>query len=292
MKGKTTEIILHVVLVIGLLIWNYPGISSLYNRINEAEVISSQDNVLEQLTKEKLEKEKALVREYNARLLAGSGNGIKDTFSDEDNVFDEEYEGLLNIGDDGVMGAIEIPDIHVYLPISHGTSTKVLEEGAGHLKGTSLPIGGEDTHCVISAHRGLPSATLFTDADQIKKEDVFYLHVLKETLAYQVDQITVVTPSEVSTLDIEAGADYVTLLTCTPYGINSHRLLIRGKRIPYTKAQQKRLEQMVSSIWQWLLEQKVLLLSTGILLLYILGNIIRSIRMRRRYKSHVKRKRT
>lgn len=143
----------------------------------------------------------------------------------------ELYQSLLNHDGRGIMGYIEIPKIDVNLPIYHGTSEKVLQVGAGHLEGSSLPVGGESTHCVLSGHRGLPSAKLFTDIDQLEAGDTFMLHVLNETLTYEVDQILVVLPDETDALKIVEGEDYCTLVTCTPYGINSHRLLVRGHRV-------------------------------------------------------------
>ena len=142
-----------------------------------------------------------------------------------------KYDNLLNISGTGVMGIVEIPKINVRLPIYHGTDETVLKSGAGHIKGTSLPTGGEGTHCVISGHRGLPSAELFTHLDKMKVGDRFHMHVLNHDMEYQVDQILEVEPTEADAIYIENGKDYVTLVTCTPYGINSHRLLIRGVRI-------------------------------------------------------------
>lgn len=145
----------------------------------------------------------------------------------------EEYYSLLDVNGIGIMGVIRIPKIKVSLPIYHTTDEGVLQVGVGHFTGSSLPVGGESTHCILSGHRGLPSAKLFTDLDQIVEGDVFYLDVLGDTLAYQVDQIQVVLPEEVESLNVVPGEDYVTLITCTPYGVNTHRLLIRGTRIPY-----------------------------------------------------------
>ena len=146
---------------------------------------------------------------------------------------DEAYMACLNINDDEVMGIVEIPKIDVELPIYHTTDEDVLQIGAGHLEGSSLPVGGESTHAVISAHRGLPSATLFTDLDQLVEGDHFLLHILDDTLCYEVDQITVVEPDQTESLSVVEGEDLVTLLTCTPYGVNTHRLLVRGHRVPY-----------------------------------------------------------
>ena len=178
------------------------------------------------------EAEWARANAYNEALLPSI---LPDSFavaeaSDEP---DEEYMACLNIAGDEMMGTVEIPKIDIELPIYHTTDEEVLEKAAGHLEGSSLPVGGESTHAVISAHRGLPSASLFTDLDQLEEGDHFLLHILDETLAYEVDKISVVEPEETQDLAVEEGEDLVTLLTCTPYGVNSHRLLVRGHRVPY-----------------------------------------------------------
>lgn len=177
-------------------------------------------------------------REYNRELL---GNVVLTDPFDPDAVKkqNEDYDNLLNIAGDGVMGSVEIPSIDVYLPIYHGTDSESLEKGAGHLENSSLPVGGKGTHSIISAHTGLPSAKMFDNLTEVKEGDVFYIHVLNRTLAYEVDQIKVVLPENVSDLLIDKNKDYVTLVTCTPYGINSHRLLVRGTRIPYKEAKKK-----------------------------------------------------
>ena len=168
---------------------------------------------------------------YNQALLPSI---LPDAFakaevSDEDSA----YLSSLNIAGDAIMGTVEIPKIKITLPIFHGTDEEVLEKAAGHLEGSSLPIGGENTHAVITAHRGLPSAALFTDLDKMKKGDHFLLHVLDDTLCYQIDKITVIEPEDTKAMAVEDGMDLVTLVTCTPYGVNSHRLLVRGHRAPY-----------------------------------------------------------
>ena len=177
-------------------------------------------------------------REYNRELL---GNVVLTDPFDPDAVKkqNEDYDNLLNIAGDGVMGSVEIPSIDVYLPIYHGTDSESLEKGAGHLENSSLPVGGKGTHSIISAHTGLPSAKMFDNLTEVKEGDVFYIHVLNRTLAYEVDQIKVVLPENVSDLLIDKNKDYVTLVTCTPYGINSHRLLVRGTRIPNKEAKKK-----------------------------------------------------
>ena len=154
---------------------------------------------------------------------------------DENDIKDTEYWKILNVADDGVMGYLSIPKINIKLAIYHGTGDDELQTGVGHLNGTQLPIGGESTHSVLAAHRGLPSASLFTDLDQLEEGDHFLIHVLNETLCYEVDKISVVKPEETSSLAVEEGKDLVTLLTCTPYGVNTERLLVRGHRVPYVE---------------------------------------------------------
>ena len=158
---------------------------------------------------------------------------MPDAFLDRDGVRDPRYEAILNPLGNGLMGQVEIPCIDITLPIYHYTDEEVLQKGAGHLPGSSVPVGGAGSHAVISAHRGLPSAKMFTDLDRVKIGNVFYIHVLGDTLAYEVDQILTVEPSDTEALSVQEGEDYCTLLTCTPYAVNSHRLLVRGHRIPY-----------------------------------------------------------
>ena len=171
------------------------------------------------------------------------------------------------------MGVLRIPKIQVHLPIYHGTSAKVLEEGVGHLYGSSFPTGGEGTHSVFSSHRGLPSKTLFTDLNQLKEGDLFFLDILGEEMAYRVEEILTVEPEETEALEIIPGKDYVTLVTCTPYGINSHRLLVRGERILWEEKEEKTKEKITHGIWQWMkilfVVSAVVILAAGILLIVI-----------------------
>ena len=170
-------------------------------------------------------------KEYNKEL---TNTKLVDSFTDENFKVDENYNKILNLDDDGMMGYIEIPKIGVKLPIYHTTNSDVMEKGAGHEEGTSFPVGGKGTHAVIAAHRGLPSSKLFTDLNLLKENDVFYIHILDKKLAYEVNQIKVVKPSEIKDIKLKKDKDYVTLITCTPYSINTHRLLVRGERIPLT----------------------------------------------------------
>ena len=216
----------------------YPVVSSWYMDRHQGQVVADYDEEAAKLSQEQIEDELEKARKYNESLL---GNVVlTDPFNaealEEQNT---EYEDLLNIGGDGVMGSVEIPGQDIYLPIYHGTNSESLERGAGHLQNSSLPVGGTGTHAVISGHTALPTAEMFNNLSEVKEGDVFYIHVLNQTLAYEVDQIKVVLPEDISDLLIDKNEDYVTLVTCTPYGINSHRLLVRGTRIPYEEAQTK-----------------------------------------------------
>lgn len=181
-------------------------------------------------------------QEYNA---SHSKNVIIDAFTDEAGESDEEYENLLNPQGNGIMGSIMIPSIDVNLPIFHGTEEEELRAGCGHLQGTSLPVGGQGTHAVLAAHRGLPSAKLFTDLERLKCKDIFYITIMNEKIAYEIDQIKTVLPEETEELEIVKDEDYVTLITCTPYAVNTHRLLVRGHRIPYEEAVGKEPERTI-----------------------------------------------
>ena len=231
MKKSRKILWLIPLFLIGLSILLYPTVSDMWNEYRAKQLITKYgDTVTTQSTDTSALLEAA--KAYNESL---AGEVIPDAFSIRENVKDANYESLLNVNGDGMMGYVEIPAISVEIPIYHYTTQEVLEKGAGHLFGSSLPVGGDGPHAVISAHRGLPSAKLFSDLDLVKKGDVFYIHVLDQILAYEVDQIETVLPEETSSLAAVKGEDYVTLITCTPYGVNTHRLLVRGHRIPYTE---------------------------------------------------------
>ena len=244
MKKNIPVIAIGCVLILGVCVLLYPVISSILAKMTQTTTISSYQSAVENLTNQEIEKMKADAQKYNQNLY---GAALSDPFSGSEKL-DTSYVKLLNVGE--VMGYIEIPKVKIYLPIYHGTSEEVLQKGVGHLENTSLPVGGASTHAVLSGHRGLPSATLFTDLDQLVKGDVFYIHILDEVLAYEVDQIKVVEPENTSDLAIEKGKDYVTLVTCTPYGINTQRLLIRGTRIEYVagKEQAQTKLELVSEV--------------------------------------------
>ena len=255
----------------------YPVVSSWYMGRHQGQVIADYDAEAAKLSQAQMEEELEKARRYNESLL---GNVVLTDLFNAEGLEEQntEYEDLLNIGGDGVMGSVEIPGQNIYLPIYHGTDSVSLEKGAGHLQNSSLPVGGKGIHAVISGHTALPTAELFTDLDQVEKGDVFYIHILKETLAYRVYDIETVLPEQVESLGIVQGRDLVTLVTCTPYGINSHRLLIHAERTVYDGEQGDQAAAMQKSLWQWLLSQKTFLLSAGLILIVLLYGIIRFIR--------------
>lgn len=230
------KLLVFLLFGIALMLMMYPFIANYLFEHKTDSVVDSVQQTAEKLddSEQKAEIEKAM--RYNESLANGHVV-LTDPFKEEKTEEDTaEYESLLNLTNDGVMGTVEIPSINISLPIYHGTSDAILKKGAGHLQGTSLPVGGASTHTVITGHTGLSNAKLFTDLTELDKGDIFFLEVMGEKLAYQVDQIKVVLPTEMDDLKIIPGEDYCTLLTCTPYGVNTHRLLVRGKRTDYQEA--------------------------------------------------------
>lgn len=228
-----------LVILGGMLILFYPTISNFLIMRNASRAVNNYDASVEALSQEQYQKVLYAAHAYNEK-LAQNDAGETDALTGAVNSAstNEEYNSLLNIDGDGMMGYITVPKLKETLPIYHGTSEKVLQSGIGHLEQTSLPVGGASTHAALSGHRGLPTAKLFTDLNLMKKGDKFYITILKDTYAYQVDKITTVLPTDTKQLAIEPGKDLVTLITCTPYAVNTHRLLVRGHRIPYTPQQQ------------------------------------------------------
>lgn len=229
MKKKVKTILILLIFLIGFLVMMYPFISNFWNQMRTENLVSEYRGEVDKKSQRELTEAYRKAGEYNKNHTV---NTVVDIFK-QDNPERNEYMSLLNLSGNGIMGYIEIPKINQRIVIYHGTSEKVLQKGCGHIAGTSLPVGGKSTHSVISAHRGLPTAKLFTDIDKLKEGDEFYIFVLNRTLAYQVDQIKVVKPDCLDALRIVKGEDYVTLFTCTPYSVNTHRLLVRGHRIPY-----------------------------------------------------------
>lgn len=225
MKHKKSTIALILVLLAGLSLMLYPLVSDLWNETRQSRAIADYTQAVAAMDDQSYCQLLRDAQAYNAELLDHPDR----FYPTEEEI--SRYEGLLNVAGSGVMGYVEIPSIQVLLPIYHGVDEAVLQTAIGHIEGTSLPVGGESTHCVISGHRGLPSAKLFTDLDQLDPGDTFRLRILDEVLTYEVDQIRIVEPDDLSLLEIEPGEDLCTLVTCTPYGVNSHRLLVRGRRV-------------------------------------------------------------
>ena len=209
----------------------YPVISNVMNSSKAGVVINDYSSEVASNTVNKNEVLIEEARNYNKNL---STVDIVDAFTNPKENESDEYKSILNINENGMMGYLNIPKIDIKVPIYHGTSNEVLQKGVGHLEGSSFPVGGESTHSVLSAHSGLPSARLFTDLNQLKVGDMFYIYILDQVFAYKVDQVLVVEPADVDALDLQKGEDYVTLVTCTPYAVNTHRLLVRGTRVEYS----------------------------------------------------------
>ena len=224
-KEQKVNIILCLVILIGIGLLSYPTVSDWWNSFHQTRAVASYAAAVSQMKTEDYDRLFAEADDYNRKL---AGTGMKWSMTDEEI---QEYNSILDISENGIMGYIDIPRIRQPLPIYHGTDDAVLQIAIGHLAGTSLPVGGDSTHCVVSGHRGLPSARLFTDLDRLIVGDIWTMTVLNRTVTYEVDQIRIVEPEDLSELQIVQGRDYCTLLTCTPYGINSHRLLVRGHRI-------------------------------------------------------------
>lgn len=271
-KGKLYTILLVFFLLAGLSLLLYPTVSNWWNGMHQSRAIASYVESVAGLEEEDYPALWAAARAYNDALPRDNSR-----FAPSEQA-SQSYQQALDISGSGVMGYVEIPEIGVSLPIYHGTDEAVLQVAVGHIEGTSLPVGGAGTHCVISGHRGLPSAKLFTDLDQLQEGDVFMLHVLDETLSYEVDQIRVVEPEDLSLLAIQEGQDLCTLVTCTPYGVNSHRLLVRGHRVE--TAEQPGILRIVADAVELDLRMVGPALGAGVLLVLLLRLLIRPRRKR------------
>ena len=255
MKQKALTIggaILIFLLALGITL--YPLISNYYNEKHQSEIHTHYEEIIQQADNSELIRAKELADEYNAAIMPGTQ--LSEAFSQEALLWaSEDYRHQLNIAGDGIMCYVQIPLIQVNLPVYHGTDSDTLEVGIGHLLGSSLPVGGTSTHSVLTAHSGMANQKMFSDLDKVELGDVFYLKVLGETLAYQVDQIKTVLPHDTTYLGILEGEDLCTLVTCTPFGVNTHRLLVRGTRIPYEEAEviveeQLQVEELPKSTWE------------------------------------------
>ena len=224
MRRRLTDLLLVLIILTGLAVFFYPSFSNYWNSLHQSRAIAGYAEAVADIENERYDELLNEAREYNRGLME---KPFSLELSDEEK---EIYSGKLRISEDGMMAFIDIPKINCSLPIYHGTEENVLQIAIGHLEGTSLPVGGPGTHTALSGHRGLPSARLFTDLDKLVEGDIFTIQVLDEILIYEVDQVLTVLPDELDSLRIDPGRDYCTLITCTPYGINTHRLLVRGHR--------------------------------------------------------------
>ena len=270
MKNKTLPMILGILaFLLALLITLYPVISNYINERYASEIHTAYEEIIQQADNSALLEAKKQAIAYNEAITPGTAGEAYSQAALTD--ASRDYESQLNIAGDGTMGYVEIPKICVNLPIYHGTGNDSLERGVGHLLGSSLPVGGASTHAILTGHSGMATQKMFTDLEQLSVGDVFYLHILDEILAYQVDRIKTVLPHDTSLLGITSGRDYCTLVTCTPYGVNTHRLLVRGTRIDYEEAEviveETAQEEQPQSRWE---EKYLLGLLLGVLAVLIL----------------------
>lgn len=277
MKKRLPSILVGLLFLVGLGIMIYPTVSNQWNTYRQNKLISNYEKIVDDMSDEDFSQEWQNAQVFNETI---SGNNVfADVFGEKSKDSENsEYNRVLNMNNDGIMGYISIPEINIKLAIYHGTSDDVLQTGVGHINGSKLPIGGESTHCVLAAHRGLPSAELFTDIDQLQTGDKFYLHILDKVLAYEVDQILPMVDKDdhqtlQNALSIIEGQDYVSLFTCTPYGVNSHRLIVRGHRVEYNgeeDVKQSVGDRMLESIKNYYMLILVLGLSITILVIIIM----------------------
>ena len=241
-NGSASTIALVAIFFVGLSVLLYPTISDFWNEKRQSQAIINYDDLIVDLTPEDYSDLFAEADTYNGKI-----RNMAYPFLNHKNI-EEEYYKTLDINGDGMMGYITIQKIKVQLPIYHGTSDKVLNSAVGHVEGSSLPVGGKSTHAILSAHRGLPSAKLFTNLDKLEEGDIFTIRILDRTITYQVDQVLIVLPHETDSLNIVPGKDFCTLVTCTPYGINTHRMLVRGKRIE--KIEEDKVINVITEAYQ------------------------------------------
>lgn len=276
-KRKLRDLLFGLLFAVGFGILVYPMASNQWNTYRQSQLISSYETIVEEMTEEDFSDEWEKARAFNDTIK--ENNLYADVFGQGDmDLEDTEYWKVLNLNNDGIMGYISIPKINIKLAIYHGTEETVLQTGVGHLNGSKLPIGGESTHSILAAHRGLPSARLFTDIDQLERGDVFYIHMMDEVLAYQVDAIhDMVDKDDMDTLSellkINEGEDRITLFTCTPYGVNSHRLLVSGSRIEYNGEEDVEVtvpEAMLQSVQDYYMLYLVLGLSITVLVILLM----------------------
>ena len=281
MMRKLSSFFFGLLFLAGFGILAYPTISNQWNTYRQSKLISDYDTAIDKMEEEDFTEAWEEAKAYNRTFLQNSITTDVFGINGSDDITDTEYWKVLNVTGSGIMGYITIPKINIKLSIYHGTAEDVLNTGVGHMNGTKLPIGGESSHSVLSAHRGLPSAKLFSDIDQLEKRDRFYLHILNEDLAYEVDQILPMIDKDdydalEDALKIEKGQDYVTLFTCTPYGVNTHRLLVRGHRVPYDgELESTPVESMVQAIRNYYMLYLLFGLSLTILVIFMMHRIMK-----------------
>ena len=282
MIRKLASALFALMFLAGFGLLSYPTVSDQWNTYRQSRLISGYQHAVESLEPEDFTREWDAARAFNDTLAQNNLYG--DAFGESGEGLEQtEYWNILNIAGDGVMGYLSIPKINIKLAVYHGTSDSVLQTGIGHLNGTKLPIGGEGSHSVLAAHRGLPSARLFTDIDQLGRGDMFYMNVLDETLAYEVDQVLPMVDKDdmealTDALKISEGEDYITLFTCTPYGVNSHRLLVRGHRVPYNgeeEAVSTPVDTMVRAVQNYYMLYLILGLSVTFLVILLMKFLLR-----------------
>lgn len=242
-RYRNSNLMNILLFVCGLLMCLYPFISGIYTSYTQSQLIQTYEDNSSSLSENQINEEIQKAIDYNNSLYQKQLNPFNNNA-----ISLKAYNDILNISDSSIIGSIEIPVIDVNMPIYHGTSETILSKGAGHMEETSFPIGGENTHSVITGHRGLPSSKLFTRLDELQKNDLFYINVLNQTIAYKIDKISIVTPNNIDSINIESGKDLVTLITCTPYGLNTHRLLVTGHRVPFEKEVKKNIEPKSMSL--------------------------------------------
>ncbi len=291
MMRKLSSFFFGLLFLVGFGILAYPTISNQWNTYRQSKLISDYDTAIDKMEEEDFTEAWEEAKAYNRTFLQNSITTDVFGINDSDDITDTEYWKVLNVTGSGIMGYITIPKINIKLSIYHGTAEDVLNTGVGHMNGTKLPIGGESSHSVLSAHRGLPSAKLFSDIDQLEKGDRFYLHILDEDLAYEVDQIFPMIDKEdydalEEAVKVEEGQDYVTLFTCTPYGVNSHRLLVRGHRVPYDgELESTPVESMVQAIQNYYMLYLLFGLGLTVLVILIMHRVMKRKKKRREGES-------
>lgn len=257
-----------VFFTVGLILCCFPAVSNLYQQRCQADAVATYRQAVDRSLEEKMEEALESAREYNDMLYQSGEDAVVDQM-DTTLLGEESYRRQLDVAGNGIMGSLEIPRINVKLPIYHGTDNEVLSSGIGHLQGTSLPVGGESTHSVLTGHRGLPSSKLLVRLDEIEEGDLFFLRIGESTLAYKVMEIKIVEPEDTSCLKIQPDKDLVSIVTCTPYGINTHRLVVTGKRVEYKKAEHQAMKEGVPSVREIIITALPFVFVLVALILYI-----------------------